>query len=74
MIVLGGAVGVEQAARASGHNIAVAFVPGRVDATQAQTDVKGFAVLEPVADGFRNYRRRLMRSHRKNFCSTRRNS
>ena len=55
LIVLGGSVGVEQAARAGGHAIEVPFTPGRTDASQAQTDVEGFAVLEPRADGFRNY-------------------
>lgn len=55
LIVLGGCVGIEQAASAGGHDIVVPFAPGRTDATQEQTDVKSFAVLEPVADGFRNY-------------------
>ncbi len=58
LIVLGGAVGVEQGAKAAGHTITLGFTPGRVDATQAQTDVKGFAVLEPYADGFRNYQKK----------------
>ncbi|MFZ4764892.1 MAG: catalase/peroxidase HPI, partial [Roseimicrobium sp.] len=55
LIVLGGCVGVEQAAKNAGHAIEVPFTPGRMDATQEQTDVASFAVLEPVADGFRNY-------------------
>jgi catalase-peroxidase len=55
LIVLGGSVGVERAARAAGHDIEVPFTPGRTDASPEQTDVEGFAVLEPKADGFRNY-------------------
>ena len=55
LIVLGGAVGVEQAAKAAGHDVQVPFTPGRTDASQEQTDVEAFAVLEPRADGFRNY-------------------
>ena len=55
VIVLAGGVGVEQAAKAAGVGVEVPFAPGRVDATQEQTDVESFAFLEPVADGFRNY-------------------
>ncbi|HEY3302720.1 MAG TPA: catalase/peroxidase HPI [Candidatus Binatia bacterium] len=55
LIVLGGSVGVEQAAKKAGHDVTVPFVPGRMDASQEQTDVVSFAVLEPIADGFRNY-------------------
>ena len=57
LIVLGGVAAIEQAAKAAGHAIVVPFTPGRTDASQAQTDVEGFAVLEPVADGFRNYQK-----------------
>ena len=57
VIVLAGVVGVEQAAKAGGVAVDVPFAPGRVDASQAQTDVASFAVLEPVIDGFRNYGR-----------------
>ena len=55
LIVLGGCAAVETAAKAAGHGLAVAFTPGRMDAAQAQTDAASFAVLEPAADGFRNY-------------------
>jgi len=55
LIVLGGCAGVEQAAKNAGYDVAVPFVPGRTDASQKQTDVESFAVLEPAADGFRNY-------------------
>ncbi|MEL1263962.1 catalase/peroxidase HPI [Pseudoxanthomonas putridarboris] len=55
LIVLAGNAGIEQAAKAAGFDVTVPFAPGRTDASQAQTDVESFAVLEPVADGFRNY-------------------
>lgn len=55
LIVLAGCAGVEQAAKNAGHDIVVPFTPGRSDASQEQTDVESFAVMEPIADGFRNY-------------------
>jgi catalase-peroxidase len=55
LVVLGGAAAIEQAAKAAGHSVQVPFTPGRMDASQEQTDVSSFAVLEPKADGFRNY-------------------
>ena len=55
LIVLGGGAAIEQAARDGGHNLSVPFTPGRADASQEQTDIEAFDVLEPVADGFRNY-------------------
>lgn len=58
IIVLAGSVGIEQAAKAAGVSVEVPFAPGRVDATQGQTDVASFAMIEPIADGFRNYRKR----------------
>jgi len=62
LIVLAGCAGVEQAAKNAGHNVQVPFTPWRTDALQEQTDVDSFAVLEPTADGFRNY---LRAEHRK---------
>ncbi|SUG68642.1 catalase [Salmonella enterica subsp. enterica] len=59
IIVLAGVVGIEQAAAAAGVSISVPFAPGRVDARQDQTDIEMFSLLEPIADGFRNYRARL---------------
>lgn len=57
LIVLGGCAGIEQAAKNAGHTLTVPFSPGRTDASQEQTDVESFAVLEPAADGFRNFQR-----------------
>ncbi|HUA62472.1 MAG TPA: catalase/peroxidase HPI [Verrucomicrobiae bacterium] len=58
LIVLGGSAAIEEAAKKAGHNVTVPFSPGRTDASQAQTDAHSFAVLEPAADGFRNYTRK----------------
>jgi catalase-peroxidase len=58
LIVLGGCAAVEQAAKAAGQTVTVPFTPGRADASQKQTDAAGFAVLEPLADGFRNYQKK----------------
>jgi catalase-peroxidase len=57
LIILGGDAAIEKAAKAAGHDVKIPFTPGRMDASQAQTDVESFAPLEPRADGFRNYRR-----------------
>ncbi len=57
LIVLGGDIAIEEAAKKAGHDVKIPFSPGRTDASQSQTDVHSFAVLEPVADGFRNYLR-----------------
>jgi catalase-peroxidase len=61
LIVLGGCAAVESAAKAAGHSVTVPFTPGRTDATPEQTDAESFAVLEPVADGFRNYQKKAYR-------------
>ncbi len=61
LIVLGGCAAVEKAAKQAGHDVKVPFTPGRTDALQEQTDAASFAVLEPTADGFRNY---LQKGHR----------
>src|SRR5262249_35867132 len=58
VIVLGGCAAVEAAAKKAGHDVQVPFSPGRTDASQVMTDVASFAVLEPTADGFRNYLRK----------------
>jgi catalase-peroxidase len=57
LIVLGGSAAIEKAAKDAGHSVEVSFTPGRTDASQKQTDIEGFAVLEPEADGFRNYQK-----------------
>lgn len=59
LIVLGGSMAVEEAAKKAGFSVKVPFTPGRTDATQEQTDVESFAVLEPMADGFRNYQKQI---------------
>jgi catalase-peroxidase len=64
--VLGGAAAIEQAAKAAGHSVTVPFVPGRADATAEQTDVASFDVIEPQADGFRNFQKRAFTSPPRN--------
>ena len=70
LIVLGGAAAIEAAAAKARHAVEVPFAPGRTDATQEQTDVESFAVLEPVADGFRNCGRRARPGRRRRNCSS----
>ncbi|STO36906.1 Catalase-peroxidase [[Flavobacterium] thermophilum] len=72
LIVLGGSAAVEKAARDAGFDVKVPFIPGRGDATQEQTDVQSFSVLEPFADGFRNYQKKSTASVRKSCSSTKR--
>ena len=73
LIVLGGCAAVEEAAKQGGHTIEVPFTPGRTDASQEQTDTDSFAVLEPMADGFRNYSSgRTTPTRRRSCWSTRR--
>jgi catalase-peroxidase len=67
LIVLAGCAAVEEAAREAGHDVKVPFSPGRTDASQDQTDVESFAVLEPVADGFRNYQRAGLKAPAEEF-------
>jgi catalase-peroxidase len=67
LIVLGGCVGISEAAKKAGHKVKVPFTPGRVDATQEQTDAESFAPLEPMADGFRNYARPGLGAHAAEF-------
>ena len=77
LIVLAGGAGVEKAAKNAGINVTVPFTPGRTDASQEQTDVESFEVLEPAADGFRSYSngnaRRTARDRRSRNCSIKRN-
>ena len=68
LIVLGGCAAVEQAAKNAGHDVEVPFTPGRTDASQEQTDVESFAVLEPTADGFRNYLGKRPADGRRSSC------
>lgn len=67
LIVLGGCAAIEEAAKKAGVSVSVPFTPGRVDATPDQTDVQSFAVLEPLADGFRNFARKALANHAPEF-------
>ena len=69
LIVLAGCAAVEAAAKKAGHNVKVPFAPGRTDASQQQTDVASFAVLEPIADGFRNYVRKGLEELRRRVAA-----
>lgn len=71
LIVLGGCAAIEEASQKAGHPVQVPFTPGRADATAEQTDVESFAVLEPNADGFRNYVKKNIRSRPKRCWSIR---
>jgi catalase-peroxidase len=73
LIILAGNAGVEAAAKKGGHHVTVPFNPGRTDASQEQTDVEAFAVLEPVADGFRNYQKGHLGSHAEHLLVDRAN-
>ena len=67
LIVLGGCVAIEKAAKKAGHNVKVPFKSGRGDASQDQTDTYSFGLLEPKADGFRNYITKILTDHQKNL-------
>jgi len=71
--VLAGCAGVEQAAKSAGVSVTVPFAPGRMDPRRRRPDVDSFAVLEPIADGFRNYLKGKYSVSARNCCSTRHN-